>query len=298
MFDWNDLRYFLELSRRGRLSHAGMHLGVDHTTVARRITALEEKLGIILFDRTNRAYSLTAEGRRLLIHAEEMEAKSIALMDDITPAKEGPRGVVRLATPEAFGSQFFARHCKNFHAYNPGIMLELVAETRQFSFTRRDADAAITLARHDHGRVMSEKLGDYRLGLYAAPAYLQQRPPIVQLSDLRQHHFIWYIDDLQPLPELQLLDKAIPDPKIIMRTTSVTGQANVAESGLGIALLPCYLADRMKVLTTVLPGEVSITRELWLTMHEDTRHMPHMECVWNFMANLISGERPVLMGHR
>jgi len=298
MFDWNDLRYFLELARRGKLSAAALRLGVDHTTVARRIAALEESLGIPLFTRKNRAYVLSEEGRRLLNYAEKMEANSLELMDEITPAATGPIGTVRLATPEAIGSQFIARHCNSLRARHPGIGLELVAETREAAFSRREADAAISLAKPALGRVVSQKLGDYRLRLYAAPAYLQKHPPIVRLADLKQHHFIWYVDDLLPIPELRMLDKAISDPHVIFRTTSVTGQANAAEAGLGIALLPCFVADSMKALTTVLPREISVLRELWLTIHEDLENHAPMQSVANFLKTLVSSERPTLVGAR
>lgn len=296
MFDWNDMRYFLELARRGKLAAAALRLGVDHTTVSRRIGALEEDLGLKLFDRENRAYKLNGNGRRLMRFAEKMEINSLALMDEITPAALGPTGTVRLSTPEAFGSQFLARHAMGFRQSNPGITLELVAETRSLNLSRREADAAITLAEPSHGRVTSEKAGVYRLRLYAAPSYLQRHPPIVRLGDLKQHHFIWYVDDLLPVPELQMLDKAISDPNVIFRTTSVTGQAHAAEAGLGIALLPCYLADRMKALTPVLPSEISIIRDLWLVVHDDLRPLPHMDRVCSFLTTLIGSERRVLLG--
>ncbi|NVJ97175.1 MAG: LysR family transcriptional regulator [Alphaproteobacteria bacterium] len=296
MFDWNDMRYFLELARRGKLAAAALRLGVDHTTVSRRISALEEALEVKLFDRVNRAYVLNSDGRRLLSYAEKMEANSVALMDEVTPVSTGPQGTVRLSTPEAFGSQFLARHCASFRQRNPGITLELVAETRSLNLSRREADAAITLAEPSHGRSTSEKAGLYRLRLYAAPSYLQQHPPIVSLRDLQHHYFIWYVDDLLPVPELQMLDKAISDPHVIFRTTSVTGQANAAEAGLGIALLPCYLADRMKGLTPVLPGEISVLRDLWLVVHDDLRPQPHMDQVCTFLTTLIASERRILLG--
>jgi DNA-binding transcriptional LysR family regulator len=296
LFDWNDLRFFLELARRGKLAAAALRLGVDHTTVARRIAALESQLGVALFDRENRGYQLNEDGRRLLAHAEKMEADSLALMDEIAPNLGGPVGTVRLATPEAFGSQFLARHCMSFHARNPGITLELVAETRSLNFSRREADAAITLAPPSHGRVVSEKIADYRLRLYAAPSYLQRHPPIVRLPDLRHHHFIWYVEDLLPLPELQMLDKTISDPHVIFRTTSVTGQAHAAEAGLGIALLPCYLADRIKGLTPVLPNELSVLRDLWLVVHAELRPEAHVDRVCQFLTGLVASERRGLLG--
>lgn len=298
MFDWNDLRYFLEVARRGKLSAAALRLGVDHTTVARRISALEAGLGLALFDRANRSYKLTSDGRRLLSHAEKMETASIGLMEAVAPAGMGPEGIVRLATPEAFGSQFVARHSASFHAYNPGIQLELIAETRPLSLTRREADAAITLEKTVQGRVISEKVGDYRLRLYAAPSYLQGHAPIVQPGDLKDHQFIWYVDDLLPLPQLKMLDKMIGAPNIVFRTTSVTGQANASAAGLGLALLPCFVGDQMKSLTTVLPREISIIRDLWLTVQDDMAHQAHMQRVTEFLKALIVSERRMLVGDR
>ena len=298
MFDWNDLRYFLEVARRGKLSAAAVRIGVDHTTVARRISALEDKLKVQLFHRENRAYILSDEGKRLLSYAEQMEDNSLALMAELTPAQTGPTGVVRLTTPEAFGSIFVAPRCNSFRSRNPGVILELVAETRPHSFTKREADVAITLAQPQHGRISSQQAGNYRLAFYAAPSYLQAHPPIVQLSDLKNHQFIWYVDELLPVPELQILDKAIPEPNVIFRTTSVAGQAHAAQSGLGIALLPCFVADTMKGLTPILPRELSIIRELWLSTHSDAPLQPHVESVCVFMTNLVASERDTLLGTR
>lgn len=298
MFDWNDLKYFLEVARRGKLSAAALRLGVDHTTVARRIAALEEELGIPLFARERRSYRLTSEGQRLLAHAERVESGSNALLDAVTPIAAGPSGTVRLATPEAFGSQFLARHAHQFQAYNPGIRLELVAETRTPSLSRREADAAISLSEIKEGRVSSGKIGDYRLRLYAAPSYLQRKPPIVRPGDLKHHDFIWYVDDLLPLPQLKMLDKLIGAPNVVFRTTNVTGQANAAASGLGLALLPCFVADRVPGLTTVLPREVSIIRDLWLTTHTDTGDNPLLIQLQDFLLSLIGSERRSLLGNR
>lgn len=298
MFDWNDLRFFLELARRGKLSAAALRLGVDHTTVARRIAGLERELGVTLFSKENRAYRLTADGKRLLAHAEAMEVGASDLLNAITPVATGPTGTVRLATPEAFGSQFIAKQAASFHSYNPGIQLELVAETRMMSLTKREADAAISLSKVDRGRVVSEKIGDYRLRLYAAPSYLQRHPPIVRTADLNEHQFIWYVDDLLPLPQLKMLDKKIGAPNVVFRTTNVTGQANAAATGLGLALLPCFVGDLMPQLTTVLPREISVIRDLWMTTHADLVDEPHMEKLTEFLKTIVVSERRTLVGER
>lgn len=298
MFDWNDLRYFLEVARRGKLTAAALRLGVDHTTVSRRITALEESLALKLFDRSGRSYVLTDDGRRLLEHAKKMESGSIELMDALAPSESGPTGIVRLASTEALGSQFLSKHAAGFHAHNPGIQLELVSQVRQMSLTRREADAAITLSKTTQGRVTSQKIGDYRLCLYAAPGYLQQHPPIIQPGDLSDHQFIWYVDDLLPLPELKMLDKMIGAINVVFRTTNVLGQANAAAAGLGLALLPCFVGDTMPSLTPVLPREISIVRDFWLTVHQDASEQPHVQRLTEFLKALFLSERRTLMGAR
>ncbi len=298
MFDWNDLRYFLEVARRGKLTAAAIRLGVDHTTVSRRITALEHSLDLKLFDRSGRSYTLTEDGRRLLAHAKKMESGSLELMDALTPSETVVTGTVRLASTDALGSQFLSRHAASFHAHNPGIQLELIAQLRQMSLSRREADAAITLSKTTQGRVTSQKIGDYRLCLYAAPGYLQQHPPIIQPGDLGDHHFIWYVDDLLPVPELKMLDKMIGAINVVFRTTSVMGQANAAAAGMGLALLPCFVGDTMPSLTPVLPREISIVRDFWLTVHQDSAELPHVQKLTEFLKALFLSERRTLMGAR
>ncbi len=296
MFNWDDLRFFLELARRNKLSKAALRLGVEHTTVARRIAALETKLNLTLFKRINRSYQLTDEGRKLLLHAEAMEKNSLSLLSELEQTETNLEGKIRVATPEAFGSQFLAKHCHAFQKYYPGILFELVAETTNMTINRRDADIAITLAKPERGRLKTIKAGSYRLRLYAAPSYLQGHPPIVRLTDLNQHNFIWYVDDLLPIPELHILDKAIQNPNIVFSSTNLTAQANAADKGLGIALLPCFVGDQIQGLTTVLPGELSIMRDLWLSVHEDQSNQPVVDKARLFLSNLIASERRTLIG--
>jgi DNA-binding transcriptional LysR family regulator len=296
MFNWDDMRFFLELARRNKLSRAALRLGVEHTTVARRITALEEKLSLRLFERKNRSYQLTDDGRRLLTHAEAREKNSLSLLDELEQKETSLKGKIRVATPEAFGSQFIAKHCHAFQKYYPGILFELVAETTNVTMTRRDADIAITLAKPERGRFKTTKIGSYRLRLYAAPSYLQGHPPIVRLTDLNQHNFIWYVDDLLLIPELHILDKAIQNPNIVFSSTNLTAQANAAEKGLGIALLPCFVGDQIQGLTPVLPGELSIVRDLWLSVHQDQTNQPIIDKASSFLSNLIASERRTLIG--
>ena len=184
MYDWNDLRYFLELSRQGKL-RAAARLQVDHTTVSRRITALEKQLDVRLFDKSPRGYQLTDAGLRLLPLAEQIETAVEPAVPGIIAGKDARLGgTVRVATPEALGSQVIARRFAEFRREHPDIEIELVAETRRMSLSKREADIAISFSRPESGRLIAWKLCDYRLRLYAARAYLARHAPIAGVEDL------------------------------------------------------------------------------------------------------------------
>jgi len=296
MFDWNDLRYFLEVSRQGRLTAAARRLHVDHTTVSRRLTALEDALGVRLFDRTPRGYKLTEDGRHMMAYAETMETASLSLYRDVAGQDAKPKGQVRLATMEAFGSQFLARNWAPFHALHPDVQVEMVAETRHHSLTKREADIAVTLVRPERGRLIASKLGAYRLRLYASPAYLQARGTPATPEELGTHDLIWYIDDLMPFSELHMMEQLCREPTVVFRTTNVTGQKNAAIAGLGIALLPCFLGDIAPELTPVLDSQTSFERDLWLVVHEDLRPLARIDAVCRFLQDTVKQNKGFLMG--
>ena len=296
MTNWDDIRFFLAVARTGSLSAAGRRLGVEHTTVARRIAQMEKTMGQTLFLRQQRGYSLTEAGIRLMSHAEAMETSSLALLNELSDETTGATGTVRVATPEALGSQFLSRQWAGFRRHHPGIDIELIAETRPLSLTRREADVAIMLARPERGRLFARKAGSYRMKLYAAPAWLKDHPPIHRLHDTEGLDVIGYIDDLMPVNELKYLDKVYVKPNVIFRSTNVTAQLNACVDGLGLALLPCYMADTNTELVRVLDERVEVTNELWIVTHEDTRTLARIEAVTDFLARLLKRERRTLLG--
>lgn len=178
MYDWNDLRYFLELSRQGKLVRAAARLHVDHTTVSRRITALEKQLDVRLFDKSPSGYQLTDAGLRLLPLAEQIETRSHRLYQEIAGKDARLGGTVRVAAPEALGTQVIAREVTGFRREHPDIEIELVAETRRMSLSKREADIAISFSRPERGRLVAWKLCDYRLRLYGSRDYLAAQPRI------------------------------------------------------------------------------------------------------------------------
>ena len=296
MFNWDDLRYFLELSRRGRLVAAARRLHVDHTTVARRIAALENSLDTRLFDRTPRGYALTKAGQSLLGHAEAMEAQSIGLYQDVSGEDATLSGTVRMAATEGLAIEFITQNIPAFRSRHPGIVIELIASTPQLDLSRREADLAITLSRPRSGRLIAWKLADYALGLYAADSYLKRAPAINNTGDLAEHDMIGYIEDLVTLPQLRFLEDIVKEPQFVFQSTSVIGHFNAAVAGLGLAFLHCFAAEPDNRLVRVLPEKVQFNREFWLSVHEDLRHVARIEAVCDFLTELLRDNQAFLMG--
>lgn len=294
MYDWNDLRYFLELSRQGKLVRAASRLHVDHTTVSRRITALEKQLDVRLFDKSPRGYQLTDAGWRLLPLAEQIETQSNQLYQDIAGKDARLGGTVRVATPEALGSQVIARHVTGFRREHPDIEIELVAETRRMSLSKREADIAISLSRPESGRLIAWKLCDYRLRLYASGDYLAAHAPIETVDDLAAHGFVSYIDDLIEMPELRFFEKMIKNANVVFRSTNVSAQYNAILDGIGLGFVHCFSAAREPLLQAILPGQISVVRTYWLLVHEDLRQVARVDAVCEFLTRIL-GENPALM---
>jgi DNA-binding transcriptional LysR family regulator len=296
MYDWNDLRYFLELSRQGKLVRAASRLHVDHTTVSRRIAALENQLNARLFDKSPRGYQLTDAGLRLLPMAEKIEAQSHQLYQDISGKDASLSGTVRVATSEGLGTHVIARHVAEFREEHPDIVIELVAETRRMSLSKREADIVITFSRPDSGRLIGWKLCDYRLKLYGAEDYLQTHPPIANVEDLAAHAFVSYIDDLIEMPELRFFESTIKNANVAFRSTNVSAQLNAILQGTGLGLVHCFMAQNQARLQMILPEEISVERSYWLLVHEDLRHVARVDAVCGFLTRVLRENRSLMMG--
>ncbi|MEX6725008.1 LysR family transcriptional regulator [Parapedomonas caeni] len=296
MFDWNDLRFFLAVARHGRLIDAGRKLGVDHTTVARRIGALEQAIGCRLFHRSPRGLTLTEAGHRLVAHADRMESEATTIVEEMAGQDVQVTGTVRLATPEAFGAYLVAPNIPLFNQLYPQLNLELVAENRAISLSKREADIAIMLGRPPSGRLFARKLTNYALGLYGSADYLAGRPPISNADDLRGHGFISYIEDLVAIPQLKSLTDVVPGAQVLFRSNSIVAQQNAVAAGLGLGLLHHFSAGHDPRLVPLLTADIRIERAYWVVVHADLRTLPRIRAVVDFLQAIVDRQRAQLDG--
>jgi len=281
--DWDQVRFFLELSRCGALASAAARLGVNQTTVSRRIQTLEKDLATPLFVRDAGVYALTDSGRSLLEHAEQIESSFLGIERDILGTDGQIVGVVRLGATEGYGTRVLTPLLSHLTAKHPRLRIDLLAVPRIVNLSRREADIVITLERPARGPYRSVRLTDYALGLYGSPAYLAKHAPIRTTDDLAKHAFISYIDDLLFSKELQYLSDLCLPEQIVLRSTSVLAQHEAAVAGMGLAILPLFLGRQDTRLQAVLPGTVKLTRTFWMSMPIEIQDISRMRATWDFL---------------
>lgn len=295
--NWDDLRIFLALARTGTLAAAARVSRQDATTISRRLQRLEKALGTALFEHRQSGQVLTEAGQHLLAHAEMMETGALAIRDEAA----GPSltGSIRVSASEGFGTWFLGHRLGGFARANPRLCVDLVATTGFLSPSRREADVAIMLARPSGGPLVASKLTDYRLGIYAADAFLAETGAIRSIADFRRGPIVGYVPDLIYAPELRYLSEVDATLEADLRSSSINAQARLIASGAGAGILPCFIGDVLPGLTRVLRDELSITRQLWLVVHRDmwrvARIAKFVEWLRDEIAHagaLIAGDRP------
>lgn len=287
--NWDDARIFLAVARQGQLLGAARSLGLNHATVARRISALEEALGSTLFRRRTNGTELTAQGERFLVQAEIMESASLAAAE-AAGTDSAMEGVVRIGAPDGFGVAFLAPRIGELTERHPGLRIELVPIPRAFSLSRREADIAVTLERPREGRLVARKLTDYSLGLYSARAYLDRHGTPETLNDLAQHRLVGYVDDLLYTASLDYTGEFLRDWRSTLSVSSAMGQTEAVRAGAGIGILHTFMASGDERLVPVLP-EHTVTRAYWTVMHEDLRGLRRIGLVSDFLAEIVARDR-------
>jgi len=283
-FDWNALQSFLAVARVGRLTLAARRLGIDHSTLSRRLLELERSLQARLFDRAPGGYTLTSAGERLLISAQAIESLALTTLTDVAGSSLEISGAIRIGAPDGFGTAFLAPCLGRLGRRHPQLDIQLVTMPRVFSLSKREADIAIGLARPEEGRLHARKLTDYELGLYAAASYLAGSGTIENVASLNQHRFIGYIGEMIYAPELDYVPLVSRDVRPALTSSNLLAQHAAAAAGHGLCVLPCFLAQTDARLQRVLPEAVSLKRSFWMVVHADLRGLARVRVTAEFIA--------------
>jgi len=270
------------VSRAESFMAAAQQLQVTHSTVSRRISTLESALDTELFIRTERGCSLTASGHKLLPLAEEMERSALNFQEHVPGEKGQLSGKIRIGCPDGLGNCFLAFQFTALQAQNPQLEIELVSVPIYYSLSKKEVDILITVRKPTAKKIVVENITSYKLGLFASKAYLENRPPLSGAKDLKGHQLVGYIDDLLYDQELHLLEEIYPQAKTCFRSSTVLAQMNAIKAGMGIGVIPYFMARQEPDLVQVLP-ETFVQRNFWVQANPDSSQLPRvrktMDCV-------------------
>jgi DNA-binding transcriptional LysR family regulator len=294
VLEWNDLRYFLAVYRARTLAGAARALEVEHTTVGRRLAAMERALGATLFVRTPGGLLPTESAGQILPLAEQAERavqgiERVAIGEDSRAA-----GLVRVTTSENFAT-FLGRMLGELHAKHPGVTVEVLAGNATLDLTRSEADIAIRLAPTPQGELVCRKIATAGWSAYASQSYVAERGIPTPITDLTNHNVIGYNDSLSKSPGAQWLEAHGQRASVVLRSGSIPAAWNAAVGGLGIAVVPCFITEREQGIVRLTP-ELLASHDVFLVVHPDLTRVARIRVVMDFLVERFARDAELLSG--
>jgi DNA-binding transcriptional LysR family regulator len=291
--DWDGLQVFLAIARAGRISAAARRLGVEHTTVSRRLAALENDLGVPLFYRTTTGYLLTSHGQNVLANAETMERAAIAVGARAREGRGGIAGRVRLAMAPEFASHWLAPRLTAFRALHPQIELQILVGTRQRDLSRGEAELAIQSPRPRPQGLVAVRIARTTTVLYASKALYASTAPagekrlrVNSVDTLRDLPLLAYTSPFQMLQEAKWFQPILASATIVLETNSTHALLAAARAGAGVAVLPRFVARGHDDLVAVSDNVAE--HDVWLITHPEFRRDPKVRSTAEFLKRIAA----------
>lgn len=290
--DWNDLRVILAIGRSGSLSGAARILGLNHSTVFRRINAIEQRLDVRLFDRLPSGYVPTEPGEAALRSAEHIDEEINGLSRELLGADLRLQGSIRITAPEGLSLLLLMPLLADFCSEHPGIQIDLASTGSALQLSRREADLAVRVTGRPPDTTIGRRVCGFRFGLYASPTYLSRAGQ----CDLAEHDWILTDDSRDWFPQQTWNRLGPQQAKVVFNSNSILAALNAAKLHMGIAPLPCFLGDGEPGLVRVeTPGE-DLSLELWLLTHPDLRHTARIKALMAYLLEALQSQAALFEG--
>jgi len=290
--NWDDLKYFLAIARHGTLSAAARELGVNQTTVSRRLNILEMHLKVPLTQKIHGKYIPTDIGKNILEHAKSIELDAATITHTVTDQDTSPSGVVRITAVESLINHFLIPKIKIFYDQYPNIKIEFIADSENLHLDRRPADIAIRLARPTEGNMVISALAQIGFSIYGSST----KSPIFKTENFNDKPWVAYDENLAQLPEMRWLASNIDDANIRLISGSALSLANAIRAGVGIGILPCQLGDSFPDICRLSKGEPIVSREAWLLLNKDLKNTPRVRHFVDWLKKIVSENSDQLSG--
>ncbi|WP_036772920.1 LysR family transcriptional regulator [Photorhabdus australis] len=290
---WDDIRIFLAVAHTGTISKAANLLKIGVATVSRRVERLEATFGMPLFLRHQAGYRLTEDGTELLEKAKSMEmAANTLLLEADTRMKIS--GKVRIATTETLANNLIIPSLPSLQKNYPDLTLEIITDVHTVNLHRRDADLALRIIRPERGHVTIRQLGILGFGLYGSEDYLATHSSGALRGEYENDNFIGWTDDQSQLFTFKWVEQILKDRPLSIATTSLSAQISAVKAGLGLAVLPHFVANAAGLIC--VSSNLGIDQPLWLVIQADLAHSLRIRKVADFLADIVFLNRAKLSG--
>lgn len=290
--DWNDLNIILAIGRAGSLSGAARNLGINHSTVFRRINAIEKKLNVRFFERLPGGYVLTEAGENAISTAENIDNQVHELARKLDGKDLRLQGKIRVTAPEGLSIKILDPVLAKFCKQHSAIQLELITTGYQLELSRREADLAIRVTKNPPGNSIGRCISDFGFAIYATKSYLNKYPD----RDLTQMDWVVTEDSRDWFANSLWKKLGLHHARIVFSSNSTMAVYNAARQGLGIAPLPCFLGDSDKKLVRVMDPLPEMMLEMWILTHPDLRHTARIKSLMQYLQNELSKHKSLLSG--
>ncbi len=291
----DDLLVLLAVARSGRFTTAAATLGLNHTTVSRRIGALEKVMAGRLLSRTVGGWELTELGHRAVSVAEGIESAMQGLSESARSAEE-LSGVVRMSATDGFSAYIAAPAVASLRRRHPGLSVEIVTVTRRALQHRSGLDIEVVVGEPQVHRAQALRVGEYVLGMYASRDYLAEHGTPSTVQELTKHPLVYFVDSMLQVDDLDAPRRQVPSMRDSLSSTNVFVHVEATRAGAGIGFLPCFMADRHADLVRLLPADFREQLPYWMVLRPDSLRQPAVAAVVAALRGQAAAHRDALLG--
>jgi len=291
----DDLLILLAVSRSGKFTTAAQALGLNHTTVSRRIAALEKALGGRVLARAAGGWEVTELGAEAVLVAERIES-AVSALGPSDGAPDPITGVVRMTATDGFSAYIAAPAVAKLRRDHPGLSVEIVTVTRRALQQRSGLDIEVVVGTPQVHRAEAIRLGEYRLGMYASRAYLADNGTPGTIEELTQHQLVYFVDSMLQVDDLDAPRRLVPSMRDGLSSTNVFVHVEATRAGAGVGFLPCFMADRHTDLVRLLPSDFAELLPYWMVLRPDSMRRPAVAAVVQALREETEGRREELLG--
>ena len=292
--DWGDLAVILAVCRAGTLSGAARVLGQNHSTIFRKINAIEEKTRVRFFERLPDGYVMTEAGETALRYAERIESEVHALSREVLGQDTRLQGKIRVTSPEGMSMKILPELAARFCRLNPEVTIEVAGGHSAFDLSRREADVAIRATGKPPDTSLGRKVCDFRFAIYSSPEYLKQNKE----KSVQEQQWCLIPATIDWLVPLIWKKKAQAERQIIFSSNATYSVINATAEGMGLTMMPCYMGDGDNRLVRVGEPLEALTIELWVLTHPDLRHTARVKALLSFLYDELKKDADLFEGKR